>query len=54
MQTDTLIIGCGIAGATAALQLAADSQRRVVLLTRAEDSIDLNSNMPRVGSSDAA
>jgi L-aspartate oxidase len=49
MQTDTLIIGCGIAGATAALQLAADSQRQVVLLTRAEDPIDSNSEYAQGG-----
>jgi L-aspartate oxidase len=49
MQTDTLIIGCGIAGATTALQLAADSQRQIVLLTRAEDPIDTNSEYAQGG-----
>ncbi len=49
MQTDTLIIGCGIAGATAALQLAADSQRQIILLTRAEDPIDSNSQYAQGG-----
>ena len=41
MQTDTLIIGSGIAGATTALRLAADRQRQIILLTRAEDPIEL-------------
>ncbi len=49
MQTDTLIIGCGIAGATAALHLAADSQRQIILLTRAEDPIDSNSQYAQGG-----
>lgn len=49
MQTDTLIIGCGIAGATAALKLATDSQRQVVVLTRAEDPIDSNSEYAQGG-----
>ncbi len=42
MQTDTLIIGCGIAGATAALQLAVDSQRQVTLLTRTLQPVEAN------------
>ena len=43
MQTDVLIIGSGIAGATAALKLAADNQRQITLLTRAEIPIESNS-----------
>ena len=35
VETDVLIIGCGIAGAAAALRLAQDRQRQVVLVTRA-------------------
>jgi L-aspartate oxidase len=35
MQADVLIIGCGIAGATAALQVAEDRQRQVIVLSRA-------------------
>jgi L-aspartate oxidase len=43
MQADVLIIGCGIAGATAALRLATDRQRRIVLLTRSDRPEDSNS-----------
>ncbi len=43
MQTDVLIIGCGIAGATAALQLALDRQRQITVVTRAEAPIESNS-----------
>ncbi|MBU1662551.1 MAG: L-aspartate oxidase [Chloroflexi bacterium] len=42
MQTDTLIIGSGIAGATAALKLAEDRQRQITLLTRAEIPTESN------------
>ena len=34
MQTDVLIIGCGIAGATAALELAEDRERAITIITR--------------------
>jgi L-aspartate oxidase len=43
MRTDSLIIGCGIAGAVTALELAADRERDVVLLTRAGTEDDSNS-----------
>ena len=49
MQTDILIIGCGIAGATAALRLASDSQRQITLITRAEEASDSNSNHAQGG-----
>lgn len=49
MQTDVLIIGCGIAGATAALRLAADRQRQITLVTRAEDPIDSSSSHAQGG-----
>lgn len=49
MQTDTLIIGSGIAGATAALRLAADQQRQIILLTRADDPMDSNSEYAQGG-----
>ncbi len=35
MQTDVLIVGCGIAGATAALQLSQDGQRQITVVARA-------------------
>jgi L-aspartate oxidase len=49
MQTDVLIIGCGIAGATAALQLAQDRTRQIVMLTRAPQSTDSNSSLAQGG-----
>ncbi len=49
MQTDTLIIGSGIAGATAALRLSADSQRQIILITRAEEAINTNSQYAQGG-----
>jgi len=49
MQTDVLVIGCGIAGATAALQLAADTQRQITVITRAEEASDSNSNYAQGG-----
>jgi len=49
MQTDTLIIGSGIAGATAALRLSADTQRQITVITRAEKPIDTNSQYAQGG-----
>lgn len=49
MQTDVLIIGCGIAGATAALRLATDRQRQITIVTRAEDPIDSSSSHAQGG-----
>lgn len=49
MITDTLIIGSGIAGATAALRLAQDSQRQITLLTRANDPEESNSRWAQGG-----
>ena len=49
METDVLIIGCGIAGASAALQLAEAGNRRVTLLTRAVEPEDSNSSYAQGG-----
>ena len=49
MQTDVLIIGCGIAGATAAIQLARDAQRQITIITRAGDAMDSNSSHAQGG-----
>ncbi len=49
MRTDTLIIGSGIAGATAALRLAQDRQRQVILLNRSEDPAESNSRYAQGG-----
>jgi L-aspartate oxidase len=49
MQTDVLIIGSGIAGATAALELAADHERQVTVLTRAEAAGESNSSYAQGG-----
>ncbi len=47
--TDVLIIGSGIAGATAALRLARNPNRRIVLLTRAPDPRESNSRYAQGG-----
>ena len=49
MQTDTLIIGCGIAGAAAALRLSKDKQRQILVLTRTDDPIEANSRYAQGG-----
>lgn len=46
MQTDVLIIGCGIAGAAAALRLADDRQRNITIIANTTD--------PKVSSSNHA
>jgi L-aspartate oxidase len=47
--TDVLIIGSGIAGATAALQLAQNPQRRIILITRELDPQESNSRYAQGG-----
>lgn len=48
-QTDVLVIGCGIAGAAAALRLARDRQRQVTLITRAADPEESSSRYAQGG-----
>jgi L-aspartate oxidase len=47
--TDVLIIGSGIAGATAALRLAHNPDRRIILVTRAPDACESNSRYAQGG-----
>ena len=47
--TDVLIIGSGIAGATAALRLALNPNRQIVLITRAPDPRESNSRYAQGG-----
>ncbi|MBN2147951.1 MAG: L-aspartate oxidase [Anaerolineales bacterium] len=49
MQSDVLILGCGIAGATTALRLAADGQRQITVVTRADVPIESNSRWAQGG-----
>lgn len=47
--TDVLIIGSGIAGATAALQLAKNPRRRIILITREADPHESNTRWAQGG-----
>lgn len=47
--TDVLIIGSGIAGAAAALELARNPNRRIILLTRADDPCESNTRYAQGG-----
>jgi L-aspartate oxidase len=49
LQTDVLIVGCGIAGASAALRLAQDRQRQITVITRAADPHESNSRYAQGG-----
>ena len=49
MRADVLIIGCGIGGATAALRLAQDREREIVLLTREDHAEESNSSYAQGG-----
>ncbi|RLC87145.1 MAG: L-aspartate oxidase [Chloroflexi bacterium] len=48
-QSDVLIIGCGIAGASAALQLAQDTQRQITIITRAAEPEESNTRYAQGG-----
>lgn len=49
LETDVLIIGTGIAGAAAALRLAEDKQRQILVVTRAMEATDSNSSWAQGG-----
>ncbi len=49
IETDVLIIGCGIAGATAALRLAQDSQRQILIVTRTYEPEECNTRYAQGG-----
>ena len=49
MQTDVLIIGCGIGGAAAALELARDRERDIVVLSRSRQTDESNSSWAQGG-----
>lgn len=49
IQTDVLIIGGGIAGASAALRLARDPQRRIIVITRDPDMHESNTRYAQGG-----
>ena len=48
-QTDVLVIGCGIAGASAALRLSEDSQRQITIITRVAEPEESNSRYAQGG-----
>jgi L-aspartate oxidase len=49
IETDVLVVGCGIAGAAAALRLARDRQRQVTVVTRAADAAESNTRYAQGG-----
>ena len=49
IQTDVLIIGAGVAGATAALRLARDPNCKIVILTRASEAQESNTRYAQGG-----
>ena len=48
-ETEVLIIGCGIAGATAALRLARNPNRHITIITRAPDTHESNTRYAQGG-----
>jgi L-aspartate oxidase len=49
METEVLIIGCGIAGATAALRLARNPERQITIITRAHEVHESNTRYAQGG-----
>jgi len=49
IQSDVLVIGCGIAGASTALRLAQDSQRQITVITRATEPEESNTRYAQGG-----
>jgi L-aspartate oxidase len=49
LQTDVLIIGCGIAGATAALRLARNPNRKILVISRSGDPQESNTRYAQGG-----
>ena len=49
IETDVLVIGCGIAGAAAALRLAGDRQRQVLVVTRSAEAAESNTRYAQGG-----
>jgi L-aspartate oxidase len=49
IRTHTLIIGCGIAGAAAALRLSDDPDHHITVITRAPQATDSNTNWAQGG-----
>jgi L-aspartate oxidase len=49
IETDVLVVGCGIAGATAAWRLAQDRQRQIIVVTRAADPTESNTRYAQGG-----
>src|ERR1044072_2516702 len=48
-NAEVLIIGCGIAGATAALRLARNPERQITIITRASDAHEANTRYAHGG-----
>jgi L-aspartate oxidase len=49
LQTDVLIIGCGISGATAALRLARNPNRKILVISRSGDPQESNTRYAQGG-----
>jgi L-aspartate oxidase len=49
LRTDVLVVGCGVAGAVAALRLAANPRRRITVITREADPHESNTRYAQGG-----